>query len=71
MCARFFQGNLKERRYLQYLDVDGTIILKHTIKEQGGLVPLRMEEKWLVSSTQDRSFGLHKKRDFIDWLRNC
>ena len=42
MRARVCQGNLKERGYFQYRDVDGTIILKLMLKEQGGLVHLKI-----------------------------
>ena len=42
MGARVCQGNLKERGYFQYRDVDGTIILKLMLKEQGGLVHLKI-----------------------------
>jgi len=42
MRAKFCQGNLKERGYLKYLDLDGTVILKYMLKEQGGLVHLKI-----------------------------
>jgi hypothetical protein len=48
MRPRFCEGNLTERGNFEYLDVDGTIILKYTLWEQGGLVHFGIGKKWWV-----------------------